>query len=72
MVLGKSHFAYHHKLSPVLSAILACHVGLPNHYNKKDHREIEKTMEDVCCHDSLIHTSTLESRGEIPVRGVEL
>ena len=39
---------------------------------KEGYREIEKTVEDVCCHVSLIPTSTLESRDEIPVRGVEL
>ena len=41
-------------------------------YHKGDRREIVKTKEDVCCHVSLIPTSTLESRDEIPVRGVEV
>ena len=39
---------------------------------KQDHRGIEKTVEDTCCHVSLIPLPTLESRDEIPVRGVEL
>ena len=43
-----------------------------NHYNKEDHRGIGKTVGDVCGHVPLIPTSTLESRDEIPVRGVDL
>ena len=72
MVLGKSHFVYHLKLSPVPSTFW--HVMLVSQISetRKNHREIERAVEDVCCQVSLIPTSTLESRDEILVRGVEL
>ena len=62
MVLGKSHFVYHLKLSPVPSTFW--HVMLVS--------QISAARKIVCCHVSLIPTSTLESRDEILVRGVEL
>ena len=71
MVLGKFPLDRHRKLSSVLSAAstcLACHLKF---CNKGDHRGIEKIVEAKCCHVLLLSTSTLESRDEIPVRGVE-
>ena len=56
----------------VLSTASTCHACYLKLGNKGDHREIEKTVEDVCCHVLLLSTSILESRDEIPVRGVEL
>ena len=72
MVLDKVPLVHHRKLSSVLSAASRCHVCYLKLYSKGDHREIEKTVENVCCHVLLLSTSTLESRDEIPVRGVEL
>ena len=53
----------------VTSAGRACYLLL---YNQEDHRGIGKIVGDTCSHVSLLSTSILESRDEIPVRGVEL
>ena len=72
MVLGKSHFVYHFKLSPALSSASTCHACYLKFCHKEDHRGIEKIVEVKGCHVSLLATSSLESRDEIPVRGVDL
>ena len=44
----------------------------PHRHVMQDHRGIEKIVEATCSHVSHLSTSTLESRDEIPVRGVNL
>ena len=64
-------------ISPTLGGNLSITLGYllffpPHRHAMQDHRGIEKIVEATCSHVSHLSTSTLESRDEIPVRGVDL